>query len=82
MTPMAPLNEWEPEFYGPHGALNPSGDLIVESREWRDWLFTQRAPEPISPYPAWAQKIGNIVNQGIFPGMGGMGGGSPSTSCS
>ena len=36
-------------------------------------MLWQRAPERISPYPGWAQKIGNIVNQGIFPGM--MGGG-------
>src|SRR5205085_5327660 len=63
----------EPTFYGPWGALNPSGDLIVESREWREYLFRLRAPEPISPYPAWARKLGNIMNQGVFPGM--MGGG-------
>jgi cell division protease FtsH len=62
-------------FYGPYGALNPSGDLIVETRAWRDWMFEHRAPERRSPYPPWAQKIGNLVNQGVFPGMfgGGMG---------
>ena len=59
----------EPTFYGQWGALNPSGDLIVESREWRDYLFNIRAPERTSPYPLWAQKIGNIMNQGVFPGM-------------
>src|SRR5690348_13239002 len=65
----------EPEggFHGRFGAINPSGDLIIENRMWRDWMFEQRAPERRSPYPGWAQKIGNIVNQGIFPGM--MGGG-------
>jgi ATP-dependent Zn protease len=63
-----------PTFYGRYGAMNPSGDVIVESREWRDWLFQQRAPEPRSPYPGWMQKVGNLVNQGIFPGMmGGQG---------
>ena len=68
----------EPElpFYGPYGAINPSGDLIVETRAWRDQLFEQRAPERVSPYPPLLQKVGNIVNQGIFGGMmGGMGGG-------
>ncbi len=61
-------------FYGPYGALNPSGDLIVESRAWRERMFEQRAPERTSPYPPWARKIGNILNQGIFPGMmGGQG---------
>ena len=38
-------------------------------------MFEQRAPEPDSPYPGLVQKIGNIVNQGIFPGMCGGGGG-------
>jgi cell division protease FtsH len=62
------------EFYGPWGAKNPSGDVIVESREWRDYLFELRAPERTSPYPPWARKIGNLLNQGIFPGMmGGQG---------
>ena len=27
------------EFYGPFGALNPSGDLINESAAWREHLF-------------------------------------------
>jgi ATP-dependent Zn protease len=62
-----------PPFFGPQGAVNPSGDLIIESRAWRDYMFAQRAPERRSPYPAWAQKIGNIVNQGVFPGMFGGG---------
>ena len=31
-------------FFGPHGALNPSGDLILETRRWRGRMFEQRAP--------------------------------------
>ncbi len=58
-------------FYGPWGAQNPSGDLIVETRRWRERLFEQRAPQP------WTNPIVNrIVNQfpgGIFGGMGGGG---------
>jgi len=57
-------------FYGPWGAQNPTGDLIVETRQWRDRLFEQRAPS------RWTNPIVNrIVNQ--FPGgiMGGMMGG-------
>ncbi len=63
-------------FYGPYGALNPSGDLILETRGWRDRLFAEREPPRPSPYPAWAHRLGGIVNQGVFPGMfgGGMGG--------
>ena len=60
--------EREPSFYGPWGALNPSGDLIVESKEWRDWLFEQRAPERRSPYPPFVQKLVGTWNQ-----VGGMG---------
>src|SRR3569833_699127 len=63
-----------PQFFGRYGALNPSGDVIIETGEWRDWLFEQRAPERHSPYPGWMQKVGHIVNQGGFPGMmGGQG---------
>ena len=68
-----PIDTGQP-FYGPQGAINPSGDLIVENRAWRERMFEQRAPERTSPYPPWMTKVGNIVNQGIFPGMmGGQG---------
>jgi SpoVK/Ycf46/Vps4 family AAA+-type ATPase len=69
-TPLDP----EQPFYGPHGAINPSGDLIIETRAWRERMFEQRAPERRSPYPSWMTRVGNIVSQGIFPGMmGGQG---------
>src|SRR5579862_453673 len=69
-----PVASEDPVYYGPWGALNPSGDLICENAAWRDHLFNLRAPERRSPYPAWMHKVGNIVNQGIFPGMmGGQG---------
>jgi len=70
---MAP--EAQLPFYGPYGAINPSGDLIVETRAWREQMFEQRAPQRTSPYPPWMQKVGNLVNQGIMPGMMGGGGG-------
>jgi len=62
-------------YYGPMGAITSSGDVIVETREWREWMFTQRAPERTTVYPAWMQKLGNLLNQGgMFPGMfGGQG---------
>jgi ATP-dependent Zn protease len=60
---------FEPGFYGPWGAVNPTGDLIVENRAWRERLFDLRAPEPRSPYPQWTRRVGNILNQGLFPGM-------------
>ncbi len=56
-------------FYGPWGAQNPTGDIIIETRRWRERLFEQRAPH------RWTNPVVNrIVNQ--FPGLfGGMMGG-------
>jgi ATP-dependent Zn protease len=61
-------------FYGPNGSLTPTGDLILETRGWRDRMFEQRDPGPSSSYPAWYAKLAGIVNQ-AFPGgmMGGTG---------
>ena len=58
-------------FYGSHGALNPSQDLILETRAWRDRLFEARAPES---RPRKVGFLGGIVKQ-FMPGMmgGGMG---------
>ncbi len=69
MTPVE-----SPAYFGSWGALNSSGDLVVESPAWRDYLYTQRADESRVAYPPWMRKVGNILNQ--FPGgmMGGMGG--------
>ena len=61
-------------FFGPYGALNPSGDMILETRAWRERLFAQRAPESQSPYPGWVQRLSGIVNQGMPGGMIGGGG--------
>jgi ATP-dependent Zn protease len=67
--------QFTPEFFGPWGAINPSGDLICENEAWREHMFRQRAEEPRAPYPSWFSRAARIVNQGMFPGMGGMGGG-------
>jgi cell division protease FtsH len=58
-------------FYGKHGALNPSEDLILETRAWRDRMFEARAPER---KPQRVGVLGGIVKQ-FMPGMmgGGMG---------
>ncbi len=57
-------------FYGPDGALNPSGDLFLETRSWRDRVFASR--EPARP-PQRSGRLGMIVHQ-AFPGMFGGGG--------
>jgi cell division protease FtsH len=60
-------------FYGPNGALTPNGDLVLETRAWRERLFAQRAPQRPSPYGPVMQRVTGIVHQ-MFPGMmGGMG---------
>jgi ATP-dependent Zn protease len=33
-------------FFGPNGALTHSGDLVLETREWRERLFRTRAERP------------------------------------
>jgi cell division protease FtsH len=55
-------------FYGPSGALNPSEDLVLESRAWRERVFAARKPE----LPVQTPFLGRIVNQ-VFPGMFGGG---------
>jgi ATP-dependent Zn protease len=55
-------------FYGPWGALNPSGDMILETRAWRDRVFAEREPKP---EPTWVDRIRNQA--GIPGGMFGGG---------
>ena len=63
-------------FFGPWGALTPTGDLILETRVWRERIFASRdVPRgplvpPVLAKPAeWIQRV-------MFPGMfgGGYGG--------
>ena len=39
-------------FYGPHGALTPDGDLVLETAAWRERLFAMRAEPPRLALPA------------------------------
>ncbi|HSB39891.1 MAG TPA: AAA family ATPase [Gaiellaceae bacterium] len=55
-------------FFGPNGALNPSEDLVLESRAWRERVFAERQP----PVAVRTPFLGRIVNQ-VFPGMFGGG---------
>jgi ATP-dependent Zn protease len=62
-------------FFGPMGALTSTGDLVLETKAWRDKLFAARAEPPRQHYPAIYSKLGNGI-KGIMPGgMMGMGGG-------
>ena len=59
-------------FFGPDGALTASGDVIIESREWRERLFAARAERTAGPSTV-AQRINQRIER-LYPGFG-MGGG-------
>ena len=69
-----PLQSGDPQellFFGPWGARNPSGDLVLETRVWRDRLFEQRETPA---HGALQNRIMGLYNF-MFPGGMGMGGG-------
>jgi ATP-dependent Zn protease len=61
-------------FFGEWGSLDPSGDLVLESRAWRERLFAQRAAG-YAAEQTFLARIGARINNFMIPGMGGMGGG-------
>jgi ATP-dependent Zn protease len=60
-------------FYGPNGSLTPTGDLVIESRAWRERLFAQRAESSASGYATFVSRATERI-QRLYPGFG-MGGG-------
>ncbi len=62
-------------FYGPQGALTSSGDLILETRAWRERLFEARAERRLAYVPPVYRWLGENINRYMFPGMFGGGGG-------
>ena len=73
--PLTPMNIHQDLFYGPWGALNPSGDLVYETREWRERLFASRAAPTVGPsgFALNLMRLYNFMFPGAFGG-GGMGG--------
>ncbi len=63
-------------FYGPFGARNPSGDLILETRAWRERMFERRDERPRPWVPAIYRWADERTRGFMFPGGMGMGGGS------
>ncbi|WP_205697844.1 AAA family ATPase [Conexibacter sp. SYSU D00693] len=53
-------------FFGDWGAFSASGDLVLETRAWRERLFAQRVEAPSSAHP-----VVERINRFMFPGMGG-----------
>jgi ATP-dependent Zn protease len=56
-------------FFGPSGAITGSGDLILETRRWRERMFELRAPERLGA-SGFQTRIASVLNF-TFPGMGG-----------
>ena len=52
-------------FYGPNGSLTPSGDLILETRGWRDRMFEQRDSRPEHAVPGLVHEVGRDRQPGI-----------------
>jgi ATP-dependent Zn protease len=61
-------------FHGPMGALNPTGDMVLDSAPWRERMLAQRA-EDERPAPSRVQRLNDGIRNFMMPGMGGQGGG-------
>ncbi|HEX4106983.1 MAG TPA: AAA family ATPase [Solirubrobacteraceae bacterium] len=57
-------------FFGSNGAMTASGDVVLQTREWRERMFAARAA---GPTPSIYGVVGEKVSRFMFPG--GMGGG-------
>jgi cell division protease FtsH len=74
VPPLTPLSINEDLFFGPWGSLNPSGDLVLETKAWRDKLFASRETPTVSPsgFAANLMRFYGFMFPGGFGGMGGM----------
>ena len=74
VPPLTPASFHEDLFYGPWGSLNPSGDLVLETKAWRDKLFTSRETPTIgqSGFSASLMRFYGFMFPGGMGGMGGM----------
>jgi ATP-dependent Zn protease len=57
-------------FFGPMGALTSTGDLVLETKAWRDKLFSARAEPQRQHYPSLYSKIASIIPGGMMGGGG------------
>jgi ATP-dependent Zn protease len=75
-TTAAPSSIHDFSFYGPNGSLTPTGDLVIESREWRERLFAERGETHTTGYASFVQRATERL-QRFYPGfgMGNTGGG-------
>src|SRR4051794_22616491 len=69
-APNTPQSIHDVAFYGQMGSIHPQGELLVETRAWRERLFAERAAaERSQQLPPIFPRLRNF----IFPGGGGMG---------
>ena len=71
MTGSQPVSMEELCFFGRNGALTPTGDLVLETRAWRERLFAERDAATGEHRSA----LGGIVRRAFPGGLGGMFGG-------
>src|SRR3954470_7723173 len=68
-APANPQSLHDVAFYGPMGSIHPQGELVVETRAWRERLFAERAAaERSNQLPPMFNGIRNFM----FPGGMGM----------
>src|SRR6185369_16327253 len=73
VPPLTPLSLHDDLFYGPWGSLNPSGDMVLETRAWREKLFASRET-PTFGWSGFGATMMRFYGY-MFPGGMGMGGG-------
>jgi cell division protease FtsH len=60
-------------FFGPNGSITPTGDLVIESRAWRERMFAQRGETSQTGYATFVERTHERLRR-FYPGFG-MGGG-------
>jgi ATP-dependent Zn protease len=72
-APANPRSIHDLSFYGDMGSIHPEGELLLETRAWRERLFAERAAaERAAQLPPLFPGLRRFILPG---GMGGMGGG-------
>jgi len=68
-APAEPTSIHDLCFFGPNGSITPSGDLVIESRAWREALFASRGRSaPHSGYGAFMGAVRGRLER-IVPGL-------------
>jgi ATP-dependent Zn protease len=71
-APSTPQSIHDVAFYGHMGSIHPQGELLVETRAWRERLFAERAA---AQRQAQLPPLFPTLRRFMFPGGMGMGGG-------